>query len=383
MAEKDQNNLSNVDNEKLEKVKSTLGKLTNKESKVIFFVAESTNPSASVYEIYFLAKTLADQGYDVSIYTDKVDYTFPYYLDSDMKSLDHVAMEQAKLSVGAQDVLIIPEIFTNVMEQTKNLPCMRVVFLQSFDYMMNGLLPSTDWSTFGIKDVLTTSNTLKDMVNEFFGEGKFNIVTYDIGIPDYFKQTENDLKRPVISVIGRNPNEVSKVIKLFYNKYPQYSWLTFDTMITNTEPVMALKRSEFAKRMRTNFATLWIDRISSFGTVGLESMAAGSIPIGLMPEITPDYLLDGEEYIEHSGVWTSDLYALPILIGETLSGFIDDTIPQKIYDSMEKVSSKYSVENSKNTFMESFNAIINKRVSALEQFIADIENAEKDKAEKE
>ena len=105
---------------------------------------------------------------------------------------------------------------------------------------------------------------MQDALGMYYGPTKFKIGYYDVGIPNYFNDDTDIPKRPVISVIGRNPNEIAKVIKLFYAKYPQFQWVTFDPMMTESKPPSPLRRVDFADRLRKNFASLWIDRISTF-----------------------------------------------------------------------------------------------------------------------
>ena len=368
--------------EKINKVKISLQNLKDKKSKFLFFITKTINPSASIYEIYFHTNVVKKMGYDVKILTDANDYEIPYWIEDELTSLPHETMENVRLTVSPEDVLVIPEIFSNVMEKTVNLPCIRVGLLQAIDYMMNALVPSTDWSSFGIKKVITTSESLKLFLEEFMGINKFDISTYDVGIPDYFTFNK-ELKRPVISVVGRNPNEISKLIKLFYNKYPQYSWLTFDSMITESKPPRALRRKEFAERLRKNFAVVWVDRISSFGTLPLEAMASGTIPIALLPDMPPEYIVERDEngqdkYIENCGVWTKDFYALPILIGDVLTKFLDDSISDDIFDKMKEISLKYSQENSENKLKEIYQSLLDERYKVLESAVNNFEKNNKD-----
>lgn len=364
--------------EKINKVKKSLENLNNKKSKFLFFVPRTVNPSASVYEVYFHANVVKNMGYETKILTDSVDYEIPYWIEDNLTSLPHESMENVRLTVSPEDVLIIPEIFSNVMERTINLPCIRIGLLQSIDYMMNALVPATDWSNFGINQIITTSNNMKNFVEEYMGKNKFNISVYDVGIPDYFSYN-NELKRPVISVVGRNPNEISKLIKLFYSKYPQYSWVTFDSMITESKPPRALRRNEFADRLRKNFAVVWVDRISSFGTLPLEAMASGTIPIALLPDIIPEYIVEEDKnnnkiFIENSGVWTKDFYALPILIGDVLTKFLDDTISDEIINKMKEISLKFSQKKSSEQLKTIYQSFLDERAKVLKNAIDNFEN---------
>ena len=371
MANTREEEIQNAETSKIDKVEVALNKLKNKESRILIFVARGTNPAASVYEIYFHAKTLKDLGYNVTMLTDVVDYEIPSWIEPELTDITHEPMENAKLTVGTQDVIIIPEIFSNVMEQTKNLPCIRIGLLQSIDYMLNGLLPATDWTSFGIKDVITTSDDAASIMKEYYGKETFKIRVSAPGIPDYF-QNNNDIKRPVISIVGRNPNEISKIVKIFYYRYPQFGWVTFDSMITDSKPPSPLRRVDYAERLKKNFATVWVDRISTFGTLPLEAMKAGSIPIGLMPDITPEYLLDDEgEFIENSGVWTRDIYSLPILIGDLVTKFLDDTIDDKLFEVMTAIADKYSVSNATDRLEKIYADVFQTRVDLLQKVVDD------------
>lgn len=354
--------------EKIQKIKLSLDNIVNKKSKFLFCVPESQNPVASVYEIYFHATVVKYMGYEVIIMVEKGDYIIPNWIEKELTDHKHIPMSDPKLTVGSEDVMIIPEVFTNVMEQTKNLPCVRIGLLQSVDYMINSLIPGTDWSSFGIRDVITTSQTMKEWVELFYGVGKFNIHTYNVGIPEYFEKPKVPQK-PIISIVGRNPNEISKFVKLFFSKHPQYSWVTFDPMLTKSKPPQAMRRVDFAKRLQGNFAAVWIDRISSFGTFPLECMKSGVIPICLKPDIMPEYMIERDENgnpvkaVEGAGVWTNNYYDLPILAGEVLIKFLDDSITPEFYETMDKITSKYTQEASENRLIEIYNEVINQRIN--------------------
>ena len=127
--------------EKIEKVKTALNNLQNKKSKFLFCVPESQNPSASVYEIYFHASVVKKMGYEVIVLPEKGDYVAPKWIEKELTDHKHIPLTDPKLTVSPEDILIIPEVYSNVMEQTKNLPCVRIGLLQSVDYMINSLIP--------------------------------------------------------------------------------------------------------------------------------------------------------------------------------------------------------------------------------------------------
>lgn len=361
--------------EKIEKIKVSLAKMENKESKFLFCVPEAPHPTAAVYEIYFHATVVKKMGYPVTILTEKEDYVVPKWIEAELTDIKHIPMNDNKLTVGPEDIMIIPDVFSNVMEQTKNLPCVRVGLLQSVDYMINALVPGTDWRAFGISDIITTSETMKEFVETFYGMKKFSIQTYNPSVPDYFKRSDKP-QQPMISIVGRNPNEIAKLVKLFFARYPQYAWVTFDPLLTKSKPPQPMRRKDFAERIRGNFAAVWVDRLSSWGTFPLECMKSGVLPIGLIPDITPEYLLDRDEegnvvqMKQESGVWTNNFYELPVLIGEAIVKFLDDNIGDELYDNMEAIASKYTPEHAEAGLVTAYSNLLTERKNVFEKAIA-------------
>lgn len=355
------NEISNVD-----KIKLSINNLMNKKNKTMFFVPDVHGaPAASIYELYFHATMLKNNGYDVYMLTETNKFEIPDFIEKELTELNHVSMESNNLTVSPEDLLIIPEIYTNIMEQTKNLPCMRVVLFQSIDNTTKSLLPGYDWTMFGINQVLTTGKKLEKFIEEFFGKGKFSIKTYNVNVPDYF-QDKFPIKRPVISILTRNENELDKIIKLFLTKYPQYRWLNFEPMLTNSKPPKHLRRKDFAEKLSKNFAALWIDRISSHALFPLECMKVGTVPISLLPDVTPEYLIgeDGKP-VPNAGVWADDFFQIPSLIADALRKFLDDEIPQEFYDGMKSIADKYSPENSANQLLVIYQSYFGDRTNSL------------------
>ncbi len=368
------NEAQKADLEKIEKIKEALLKIENKESKFLFCVPETPTPTASVYEIYFHANAVKKMGHKVVMLTEKDDYEIPKWIENELTQVDHVPMNNNKLSVGPEDVMVIPDVFSNVMEQTKNLPCVRVGLLQSVDYMINALVPGTDWRAFGIMDIITTSTTIKEFVEAFYGMNKFNVQVYNPSVPDYFKRSDAP-QQPVISIVGRNPNEIAKIVKLFFAKYPQYAWVTFDPLLTKSKPPQPMRRKDYAERLRGNFAAVWVDRLASWGTFPLECMKSGVVPIGVIPDITPEYLLVRDEngvatkMKEMSGVWTDSFYDIPVLIGEAIVKFLDDNIGDDLYDSMEKIASEFTAEKAESELVTAYGNLLNERKEVFQKAI--------------
>ena len=133
-----------------------------------------------------------------------------------------------------------------------------------------------------------------------------------------------------------------------------------------------MRRVDFAKRLRGNFAAVWIDRISSFGTFPLECMKSGVIPVALKPDIIPEYMVERDENgnavktVEGGGLWTDNYYDLPLMVGDILVKFLDDNIPDDLYESMDKISEKYTQENAEKQLNVIYEEQINNRIKLFE-----------------
>jgi hypothetical protein len=145
-------------------------------------------------------------------------------------------------------------------------------------------------------------------------------------------------------------------------------------MLTDSKPPKPLRRIDYAERLKKNFAGVWIDRIASFGTFPLECMRSSTIPIALVPDIIPEYLVnENGDLKENTGVWTQDIYALPLLIGDVITKFLDDSIIDDVYDTMHEISLKYTQENSEKQLQKIYEDILNERISLFETSINNFE----------
>jgi len=361
----------------IEKIKQSIINLEGKKNKIFFIVPDVHGvPAGSIYEIYFHASTLKNAGYNVTMLTETEKYEKPDFIEPELTDLEHVSMESNKLTVSPEDLLVIPEIFTNVMKQTETLPCMRTVLFQSVDNATKALLPGYDWSNFKITNVITTGKNMEKFIEGFFGKGKFRIRTYNVPVPDYFTNKTN-LKQPVISFLVRNEKELDKIVKLFLTKYPQYKWVNFEPLVTESKPPKHLRRKDLAERLSKNFAALWIDRIASHAQFPLECMKAGTIPISLTPDITPEYLIgENGKPVENCGVWTDDFFQIPALIADTLRKFLDDEIGDDIYSQLAKIAEPYSASNASEQLLGIYGSYFNERIDTMSKAVEALEQQE-------
>jgi hypothetical protein len=106
-------------------------------------------------------------------------------------------------------------------------------------------------------------------------------------------------------------------------------------------------------------------------------MKAGTIPISLTPDITPEYLIgaDGKS-IENCGVWTDDYFQLPALIADTLRKFLDDEITDEVYEKLASVAAPYSSSVATEQLLTIYSSFFNERIDTMTKAIEVLEQQE-------
>jgi len=359
-------------NEKDQQILDTIKRIENKDFNVYFFVLDSKgNPIGELTYIYEHAKILRQHGLNAIILTEKNDYTgVGDWLGEEYMQIPHVSVESQTLKVGPQDFLVIPEIFANVMDQTKQFPCRRIVFCQSYDYILEILNLGSKWSDFNIKECVTTSEKQKQHIGELFQN--MNIEVVPIGIPDYFKQNDKPQK-PVISLSCRDPRDTTKIVKTFYLKYPQYKWVTFRDM-------KGLPRTSFAQILSESCLAVWVDPISGFGTFPIEAMKCGVPVIGRVPHMVPEWMEQPsengqEKSLKENGIWTYDTLRIPDLIATFIRLWLEDNIPSDVYEKVKDTHENYTMEKMNTEVINYYERQINSRIAELSSLITQFETS--------
>jgi glycosyltransferase involved in cell wall biosynthesis len=153
-------------------------------------------------------------------------------------------------------------------------------------------------------------------------------------------------------------------------------------MLTESNPPQQISRKDYAEKFSQNLAVVWLDRIASFGTVAVEAMASGCIPIGITPDITPDYLLttSGDTVInnEFAGYWSSNVYDIPLFLNQVIIESFDDRYDDDYLVNMQKIAETYKASNIVEETLETYEDFINQRIGVLENALKEIElNEEK------
>ena len=346
--------------QQIEKIQSAIQKLKNKDFGIYFFTMDSRgNPIASINTIYTWAKHLKDAGYKPVILHEKKEFTKPdrWMGSTEYSELEHKAADSKDVNMFPHDFLIIPELFSNVMESTKTMPVKRIVLSQAYDNILEFIKPGESWLNYGISDCVTTCESQKKYIQYLFPAVNVDVV--DISIPDYFTKG-NKPKKPIFAIHTRDPRSSMKTIKSFFLRFPQYRWVSF-------RDLRGMKREDFAKGLQECCLAIWDDKQSGFGTFPLEAFKSETPLIATRPTLMPDW------YDEKTAIWVSDSIDLPDAIGKAFSAWLEDLLPEELLTAPSKYKEMYQPENEKESVLAYFDKQVQKRIGEFESTIQEIE----------
>ncbi len=332
-------------------IKAAIESMDKKEFKILFFTMDTQgNPMASVANIYEHVRILRELGYNASILHEKNSYTPVNWLGEEYTSIPHISAEANELKVNPQDIVIVPEIYANVMEQLSKLPGYRVVLCQSYDYILEMLPPGKSWRDYGINKCITTTESQKEYINNLFSN-TIDVSVVPVGVPDYFKPTEKD-KKPIVSVVTRDQRNLVKIFKSFYLKYPHLKWITFRDM-------RGIPKEMFAKDLAESCLAVWVDDEAGFGTFPLEAMKSNVPVVGKVPNIIPEYFND------KNGLWVHDVNTIPDLVSNYVQAWLEDSEPAELYAEMDNLKDSYTIPQMEVKVKEVYEKIFSDRKEDL------------------
>lgn len=358
MNEKDQHIIANIEKE--------VAKIADKKSRIYFFVIDTKgSPSGSLEYIYKLALILAEEGYDVSmLHTEEEFVGVEAWLGKKYAELPHYNVNKGEVGTSPSDILFIPEIYAQVMNQSKNLPCKRIAILQNYDYVVEQTPFAAQWGDFGIMEGITNSNYQAAELNESFPYVKLTKI--DPSLSKIFGET-SEPKKMVVNVIAKDQSDIKRIVKPFYWKYPHFKWVSF-------KELRNLSKEEFAKELRTNAVTIVVDEDASFCYSALEAMKSGSITMVKVPRTSWDWADSEDGSLPNCCVWFNDYDTLHKQIASVVRSWITNKVPTVLATEAEKVYSKYTEENTKEQILNYVSDVLDRRKKEMEDLMVQIKN---------
>lgn len=353
-----------MDQENISKLEKSIQNMKDKKSKIYLLVQDTKgNATASVAYIYRLAMALHNEGYNAVILHEKSDYVgvSDWLGDDYMEKLPHQSIDGQNLEVAPEDFIVIPELYGFVMSQITKLPCGKIVLSQAYDNILETLQPGQTWSQLGFFKCITTSEAQKEYISSIMKNVSVDIL--EPYISDEFSKQRLPSK-PIVAMLSRDQRDSINLVKSFYIKYPQYRWITFRDMRNLTE-------KQFADGLKDVCLSIWIDDISGYGTFPLESMKSGVPVVGLVPNVLPNWINEG------NGFWINNKVQLVDFVADYLQSWLEDGVDEKIYSEMDKTVESLSTKESFDTNAVSiFRGYLETRQSSFEEQLSKLETIE-------
>lgn len=350
----------------IENIEKEISRIDKKENKLYFFVIDTKGvPSGSLEYIYNLALIAKEEGYDVAmLHTEEEFEGVESWLGKEYAELPHYNVNKGEVGTSPSDVLFIPEIYSQVMNQTKNLPCKRVVILQNYDFVVEQMPYAAQWGDFGIMEGITNSDYQAAEIKKVFPYVKLTKVTPYIS--KVFGSTIEP-KKMVINVIAKDQSDIKKIVKPFYWKYNHLRWVSF-------KELRNLPKLEFAKALRDGAITIIIDDDASFMYSALEAMKSGSIVMVKVPNTEVDWA-NGEE-LPNCCVWFNDYDTLHKQIASVVRSWITDKVPPVLAEEAKKTLENFSREKTKKEFMGYVASVLERRKKEMEELLIQVKKQE-------
>lgn len=358
----------------IERINSEISKIDEKKNKIFFFVIDTKgNPSGSLEYIYNLALITKKAGYDVTMIHQEDEFVgVGDWLGENAAALPHANISKDNVDVSPSDVLFIPEIFSQVMNQTKKLPCKRVAILQNYDYILEQMPFAAQWGDFGIMECITNEKYNEDLLHNIFPYVKTTV------IPPYLNKvfgTTSEPKKLIVNVLAKNQSDINRIVKPFYWKYPAFKWVSF-------RDLRGYPKATFANALREAAFTIWVDEDTSFGYSALEALKSGAIVMAKVPKTKPSWIFeekeDGKE-LRNCCIWFDDFNDLHKQIATVVRSWTLDKVPAILEEESKKVLDLCSEENTEKLFTTYLNGVIENRKKEMSELIIQIKNADKEK----
>ena len=349
----------------MERITKEINKLNNKECNLFFYVIDTKgNPSGSLAYIYEMAYELKNMGYKVNmLYNDEEFVGVGEWLGEEYASLPHIDASQPGISISPSDFLFIPEVYSSVMTSTRNLPCQRIAILESFDRMTEFIPFGATWGDLGILDVITTTESNAKRIKSYFPYINVHVVRPKIS--NLFTRGDEE-KKLIVNVVTREQSDVNKIVKPFFWQYPTYSWVAF-------RDLRGLSREVFAEALKEAAITIWADDTTDFGYIPLEAMKSGSLVIGKVPAVAPEWMIDEGE-LSNAGIWIDNFATLPSVLASVIRTWTMDGIPESIQGDADVLVSRYTEGQHLSDLKATIDSFVTKRKSDVEEALKTIEN---------
>lgn len=349
----------------ISRIQAEIDKIDKNENNIYFFVIDTKgNPSGSLEYIYKLALLLKRNDFNVTMLYQEDEFVgVREWLGDAYADLPHEDISKDDVSVSPSDILFIPELFSNIMTQTKKLPCKRIVILQNYDYILEQMPLSVQWGDLGIMEAITNTDVNAELVKDIFPYIK--TTTIDPYIDNMFGKT-NEPKKLIINIVAKDQRDVNRIIKPFYWKFPMYKWVSF-------RDLRGFPKELFAKCLREAAVTIWSDEATNFGYGALEAMKCGNIVLAKTPVQEQKWMVeDGDVNLKNCCVWFDSFHDVHKMIASVVRSWVTDNVPDVLGNVADETVSKYTEQNTEAQIVKYIQGVLDTRKMEMRNLINEI-----------
>ncbi len=230
----------------------------------IFFICRNFGyPLGGVRTIYRHVRMLRANGFDafVVLRTDEAQQFF---------EADVPTVPAASVRLNAADFVVMPEPWNDTFRAMARLPANRVVFCQNHYYLFHGLLDAPDWSHYGIRHVIASSEPIAAMIGEVVGLRDVPVVHYGI---DHLLFQPRPKKRQIALMPRKQKVEALFIRECFRRRHPRLKDVPF-------VEIDMVPEARVAEILGESAVFLSLSRLEGFGMPPVEAMAAGCLVAG-------------------------------------------------------------------------------------------------------
>lgn len=353
----------------VQKLEETISNFENKNFNMYFFVMDTKgNPQSGVEYMYNIALNLHESGYNVTMLHQEQEFVGPFdWLGERYTVLPHANVEQSNVTITPADFLFIPEVYTNVMSQTKELPCRRVVVCRNPELMLEFIPVGATWADLNIFDAIVPSSQVGDMLKGWFPNLRTHLVRPSVRTAFY---TDENPKQLIVNLITKDRSILNKILKPFFWRFPAYKWVSFRDMASPMETEL------FPKVLREGAIAVWVDDETTNALSAFEALKSGNILIAKVPDIVPEWMLvDGE--LRPDVIWFDDFNNLHGILASVIRGWTRNDIKDEFMTVYKTLDNIYTPEFHKSDIEKVIlDGIVKERVGEYKQILAGMKNNE-------
>lgn len=375
------NSVSDKDKKVINRINKSIKALEDNDFTLYFFIVDCKNkPNSSIAYIYEMAKTLYDDGFNVKMlyqlneeYTEAELYNIikngedidvsrkfigvKNWLGEEYASLPHMNIATEEWTVTPSDFLFIPESLSSLMFETykHKIPCKRYVILNDFNYVTEFIPLGVEWKNYGIYDVITTTEKQAQLIKNVFPYVNTKI------IPPYISEMFRKPLKPkelIVNIITKDPDDINKIIKPFYWKYPLFKFVSF-------REIRNLSRETYLKHLQDGCVTVWVDEKTPFGHSPIEAIRCNNIVVGKIPEDVPEWMIDENGDIRNNGLWAYNIKDIPDLIAKAIGSWMRNEVPEEILNEMTLLNNKYTLNEWEENVVNVFEDIVSSQIKTF------------------